>query len=106
MVQQRVDTDYEFQKITRERMIWLVKPLFTLGLVVWTLHPGSTAPDVVNDNAQLGFLLGAIFGLFINRDALIYFLVTRRKDTKYRKNRLPDEYYFGKVKQVLQAEGE
>lgn len=104
MAQQRVDTDYDFQKITRERLIWLIKPLFTLGLVVWCVHPVTTAAAVVEQNAQLGFLLGAVFGIIINREVFTYFLVTRRKETKNRRNRMPDEYYFGKVKEVLQAE--
>lgn len=104
MAVKKVDQDHDFQQITRERLLWLIKPLFTLGLVVWSLHPTTTAKDVVSENAELGFLLGAIFGIIMHRDVFKYFLITRRKETRHRRNRMPDEYYFGKIKQVLLAE--
>lgn len=104
MAIQKVDNDYDFQKITRERLLWLLKPLFTLGLVVWCLHPNTTTKDVVEQNAELGFLLGAVFGIIMHRNVFKYFLVTRRKETRHRRNRVPDEYYFGKIIKVLLAE--
>jgi len=98
----KIDTSYDYHKIAKERLIWVVKPIFIVSIITWTLHPGTTNIANVNNNAKLGFLLGAIFGLFIFRKELTHYLITRRKETTERKNRVPDEYYFGKIKKVLQ----
>jgi hypothetical protein len=98
----KIDTNYEYQKIATERMIWLMKPLTVFGLFVWCLHPSTAEPAVSDRNALLGFLLGAACGLMLNYHVLKYYLVTRRANTaKLSRNRMPDDYYFGKIKQVL-----
>ncbi|MBI1363778.1 MAG: hypothetical protein GC134_07310 [Proteobacteria bacterium] len=101
-VQKKLDTNYEYQKIATERLLWLAKPLTIFGLFVWCLHPSTSEPEFVDRNAMLGFLLGAFAGLLVNAQVLKYYLFTRRTNTsKNTRNRVPDEYYFGKIKEVL-----
>ncbi len=98
----KLDTNYEYQQIATERLLWLAKPLTIFGLFVWCLHPSTTEPLVADRNALLGFLFGAIASLMVNYTVLRYYLVTRRNNTsKLSRNRMPDDYYFGKIKEVL-----
>ena len=105
-VDQKLDAYHNYQQIAKERLLWLVKPIFTVCLVTWCLHPSTTMHDVVDKNAQLGFLLGALFAILVDRETLYYYLVVRRGETTEQRNRMPDEYYFGKVTEVMQLEGE
>lgn len=97
----RVDTQYEYAAIALERTLWAIRPIITMALVLWVFYPDTTFVEVVDRNALLGFLLGALFSLFIFRKELRYFLITRRNDTENRKNQMPDKYYFGRVLQIL-----
>lgn len=97
----KVDTQYEYGAIALERTLWAIRPIITMALVLWVFYPDTTFAEVVDRNSLLGFLLGAIFSLFILRAELRYFLITRRKDTENRKNQMPDKYYFGRIMQIL-----
>lgn len=96
-----VDQAYQVERIVRERLVWALKPIIIVCLIVWCLHPTTTKVQVVDKNAMLGFLMGAFFAIFINRKVLHYYLFQRRKNTRLRKNRVPDEFYFGDVKRML-----
>lgn len=106
MADQHLDNSFDWQKIARERSLWLLRPLLIILILTWVLMPWAGHPSVLDRNTLLGFLGGALVGGLITKEAWVYFLVTRRKDTKHRKNRIPDEYYFGKVIEVLQWDGE
>lgn len=106
MASQKLDNELDYQKIAKERLIWLVKPLFIMLFVSFTVYPANVQYEVIERNSMIGFLAGAFFAVFLMRGWFTYYLVTRRKDTKNVKNRMPDEYYFGKVKEVLQLHGE
>ncbi len=100
--QAKKDVAYEYQAIAAERLAWVMRPVFFFSIIAWVLSPGTVRPNGLDHNTLLGFLLGALFGIVLNYGVLKHYLVVRRKDTKNRKNRMPDEYYFGKVMDVLQ----
>lgn len=106
MAGQQLDNTFEWQKIARERSLWLVRPLLMISIVTWVFMPWAGRPEMLERNSLIGFLGGALIGGLATKEAWVYFLITRRKDTKNRKNRIPDEYYFGKVIEVLQWDGE
>lgn len=97
----RVDTQYEYGAIALERTLWAIRPIITMALLLWIFYPDTTFHNAVDRNALLGFLLGALFSLFIFRKELRYFLVVRRHDTEHLRNRMPDKYYFGRITQIL-----
>ena len=97
----QVDKNYEYQQIARERSIWLLKPITLVCIVIWCFYPSVDMIRHLESNVLLGFLLGSVAGIIIKYPDLKYFLYTRRKNTLERKNRMPDEYYFGKIKEVL-----
>ncbi len=94
---QKIDRNYEYGQIARERMLWAIKPIGLVVLMVWVVHPATTKLDVVDHNTLLGFLLGAAFSIVLNMRVLKYFLVVRRQNTRNQRNRVPDEFYFGKI---------
>ena len=106
MAGQQLDSSFDWQKIARERSIWLVRPLLIIIIATWVLMPWAGKPATLDRNTLIGFLGGALIGGLVTKEAWTYFLITRRKDTKHRKNRMPDEYYFGKVLDVLHWDGE
>lgn len=101
MAKRRIDKNYEYQQIARERSIWLLKPITLVCIIIWCFYPSIDMIRHLESNVLLGFLLGSIAGVIIKYPDLKYFLYTRRKNTVERKNRMPDEYYFGKIKTVL-----
>lgn len=100
MATKTVDKNYEYQKIAKERSIWLLKPLTILGITVWAFYPTTALPETLERNALMGFLLGAVAGLVVNMGVFKHYLFSRRQNITDRKNRMPDEYYFGKIKEV------
>ena len=94
-------SESETKKIAHDRMLWVVRPIALVCIVVWWLHPSTTLPSAIENNILLGFLLGAAYSLFLNRHTFNLFLIRRNKRTQSRKNCLPDEYYFGKIKELL-----
>lgn len=94
---QAIDTKYEYHKIAKERAIWVIKPIAIVVMVVWTLHPSTTKPDVLKRNCLAGFLMGCAYAIFVNRATLKYYLITRRQEKRNKRNEMPDAYYFGDV---------
>lgn len=102
----QLDSAFDYKKIAKERMLWLVRPLLIISLITWVLMPWTGDVADLERNSLIGFLGGALVGVLATRASWVHFLITRRKDTKHRRNRIPDEYYFGKVLEILQWEGE
>ena len=96
-----VDKNYEYKEIARERSIWLLKPITLVLIVIWCFYPSQDMMAQLDGNIMLGFLMGSVAGIIIKFSDLKYYLYTRRKNTVERKNRMPDEYYYGKIKNVL-----
>lgn len=88
-------------KIARERLLWVLQPFILVCIVSWWLHPSTTQPDNLERSVLAGFLLGAGYCLFLYRDVFTVFFAPRTDQMRRRKNRLPEEYYFGKVKEIL-----
>jgi len=101
MAKRKIDKNYDYQQIARERSLWLLKPITLVCIVIWCFYPSVDMMSHLENNVLLGFLLGSVAGVIIKYPELKYYLYTRRKNTVERKNRMPDEYYFGKIKKVL-----
>ena len=97
----KLDKNYEYKQIAKERSIWLLRPVMAVCVVVWAFHPTTALTENLREHILLGFLLGALFGIVLNLGIYRYYLFTRRLNTTNRHNRVPDEYYFGHVKKVL-----
>lgn len=102
----KIDKNYEYKKIAKERSLWLLKPMTVLGVLVWALYPSTVMPGHLDQNATMGFLLGAMAGVVWKMDTFRYYLFVRRHNVTDRKNRMPDEYYFGLIKQVMHVKQE
>lgn len=99
----KLDKNYQYKDIARERSIWLIRPVMAVCVIVWAFHPTTALSDNLEGNLLLGFLLGALFSIIINMGVYRYYLIVRRRNTMNRMNRVPDEYYFGRIKEVLFA---
>jgi uncharacterized membrane protein len=87
--------------LARSRLIWVMRPLGLLALVLWVLHPSVADRDELGTMLLLGFLLGAGYGLILYGKALAQYLTLRPLAARQQTNRLPAEYYWGEVAQVL-----
>ena len=101
MAEKKVDTAYEYSKIAKERALWMVRPLFIVLMTAWVLYPETVSHELVEQNTLLGFILGTCFGIFVYRQELQNFLSVRRKGSRHVFNKTPEDYYFGKIKEVL-----
>lgn len=100
MSDKKMDTAYEYGKIAKERTLWIIRPVAIVCIVAWVVHPNTSLASNVETNILLGFLFGALLGGFIYREQLQEFWTIRLRG-KDAHNRIPDEYYLGKVKEVL-----
>ena len=87
--------------LARERLLWVLRPLGALALLLWILNPSVSAQRDIQQTALLGFLLGAGYGLLMFRKTLYYYLIDRRENQREMRNRLPDEYYWGRNEETL-----
>jgi len=87
--------------IASERLLWAMRPLGAVVLILWVMNPDTTAKADLQYEALLGFLFGAIYGIFYHHDILREILFTKRQNVRHVKNRLPDEFYWGKKLNVL-----
>jgi hypothetical protein len=102
---QSIDTKYEYQQIARERAIWVLKPIALVVMVMWCFHPATVKSDVLRRNCLAGFLMGCAYSMFINRETLRYYLITRRQEKRDKRNEMPDDYYFGDIVEWMDAGG-
>lgn len=101
-----VESNYDYSKLAKKRMLWAIKPILGVVITVWVLHP-STA--ITNDMAAMelkGFLAGAIYGLIVYRESIKKFWMSQRIKTTDIKNRVPNEYYMGHIEKVLRSKNE
>ena len=96
-----VDKNYEYKQIAKERTIWLIRPLVAVLLIVWCLHPSTAVSPELDRNVLLGFLGGALFCLFVFRKVLFKSILEKHKISKEVLNRVPDEYYLGRVEKIM-----
>ncbi|MCA3243735.1 MAG: hypothetical protein INF43_00315 [Alphaproteobacteria bacterium] len=87
--------------LARSRLIWVMKPLGFLVLVLWVLHPGVSDRAEIGTMLLLGFLLGAAYGLVHYGAQLRQYLTLRPLAARQQSNRIPAEYYWGEINQVL-----
>ena len=103
--QKKIDDNYDYHKIVKERTLWVIRPVAVVIMTVWCLHPSTSKMEVRERNLLGGFLLGAFYGLFVHYKIINHFVVVRGKETENIKNRIPDEYYFGRVITALDIKG-
>jgi hypothetical protein len=87
--------------LARSRLVWVMKPLGFLALVLWVLHPGVSDRAEIGTMLLLGFLLGALYGLVHYGAQLRQYLTLRPLAARQQSNRIPAEYYWGELSQVL-----
>lgn len=102
---QAIDPSYQYHRIARERAIWVIKPIAVVVMAAWCFHPSTVKTNVLERNSLAGFLMGVAYGIFVNRDTLHYYLVTRRQEKRDKRNEMPDAYYFGDVMEWIDAGG-
>jgi hypothetical protein len=95
-----VENRSEFARIARERLLWAVRPFGLIGLMLWVLTPSVAAgPDLSRVTLE-GFLLGAAYGLLVYWPQFRSYIEFRLEGGRDRKNRLPDEFYWGVVEET------
>ena len=87
--------------LARSRLVWVMKPFGLLGLVLWVLHPAITDRDELGTMLLLGFLLGALYGVVLYGRILMQYLSLKPLAARQQTNRIPAEYYWGEVTQVM-----
>lgn len=95
-----IDRDNDGARIMQERLLWVLRPIAIVCLFVWVVYPATTETPVVDRNILLGFLLGASLGFLTHRRIYLSLLTTRVSGREV-KNRVPEEFYFGHVKEVM-----
>lgn len=85
---------------TRERLVWLVRPIGLLGLILFCLSPAVVAKPQIQDQALLAFMGGVVLGLYWYY-ADFYMYIFKRTDKSELTNQLPDTFYWGKKVAIL-----
>lgn len=97
------ESNYDYGKLARKRMLWAIKPILGVIIFVWILHPSTATSDSRTVMELKGFLAGAIYGLVVYREAMKKFWLNQKIKTTDIKNRMPDEYYMGHIEKVLRS---
>lgn len=87
--------------LLRSRLQWVSRPLGALMLVLWVMHPAIADRPEMGGAMLTGFLLGALYGLLLYGKNLKHYLVLRPVPGRQQSNRVPSEYYWGEIFQVL-----
>lgn len=87
--------------LARTRIIWAMKPLGFLVLVLWILHPAIADRFDHAHTALLGFLFGAVYGLIVYGPALKQYIMLSQPTGRLQSNRVPEEYYWGRIENVM-----
>jgi uncharacterized membrane protein len=87
--------------LAQARILWVMRPLGLLGLVLWVLHPGIADQTEHAHHMLLGFVMGAGYGLIVYGSLLARYLRLRPPTERQQSNRVPNEYYWGQIEQIL-----
>jgi hypothetical protein len=87
--------------LLRSRLQWVARPLGALALILWVLHPAVADRADVGSMMLMGFLLGALYGLVLYGRVMRYYLVLKPIQGRFQSNRLPNEYYWGEINQIM-----
>ena len=87
--------------LARERLIWATRPMGFLFLVLWILHPSTASHTDYVHMSLVGFLAGLFYGCVVYGKKLREYIVDSNRSQRHRKNRVPEEYYWGNVTQVM-----
>lgn len=85
----------------RARLAWAVKPLGFVLLVLWVLHPNTVNRPTYTHVSLFGFVCGTLYGLAFYGQTLKRFVSLNNVHSRLRPNRVPEEYYWGNIVQVL-----
>lgn len=85
----------------KERILWAIKPLGLLVLVLWSVHPATSSAVAPLHLLLMGFLAGTAYGLVLYGRKLRSYLTLRAASQTQMPNRVPQEYYWGSIAQVM-----
>jgi hypothetical protein len=86
----------------RRRLSWISQPLYLLVVaLLWVLNPAVVDQDNLQSATLWGFLFGAGWGLIRFRREIFNILSIKMEAGAYRKNRVPEEFYWGVKEEVL-----
>ncbi|PZP40007.1 MAG: hypothetical protein DI585_02325 [Pseudomonas fluorescens] len=84
-----------------ERLKWASRPMGLLLLVLWVLHPSTANQTDYLHMALVGFLVGVGYGFVVYGSKLRIYMSLSSYSQRFKPNRVPDEYYWGNVAQVM-----
>jgi len=87
--------------LLRSRLHWVSRPLGALMLTLWVLHPATADQPEWGRTMLMGFLFGALYGLLLYGHFLKDYMVLKPVPGRQQSNRIPAEYYWGEITQVL-----
>lgn len=87
--------------LAKERLIWATRPMGLLAIVLWVLHPTTSSGADPIHLALLGFLAGIFYGLIVYGRQLKGYITLATANTRFRPNRVPEEYYWGNILQTM-----
>lgn len=85
----------------KERLIWASRPLGLLILALWILHPATGIGSDPVHLALMGFLAGTAYGLVLYGRKLRSYVTLKPASLTQTPNRVPAEYYWGSIAQVM-----
>lgn len=85
----------------RERLIWATRPMGLVLLLLWVLHPLTVDHTDYVRMALLGFLAGTFYGLIVYGQKLREYIFINNISQRHKLNRVPEEYYWGNVIQMM-----
>jgi len=96
------ESNYDYKRLAKKRMLWAIKPILGVIIIVWILHPATTTSHTTGLQLK-GFLVGSIYGLIIYRESIKKFWLKQKIKNTDIKNRVPEEYYMGHIEKVLRS---
>ena len=87
--------------LAKERLLWAMRPMGFVCLMFWIFHPSTFNHADPVRMALLGFLAGISYGLVVYGSKLRAFMTISTPSQRTKPNRVPEEYYWGSVSQVM-----
>lgn len=91
----------ETSSLAAQRLLWATRPMGLLLMVLWVLHPATTANVDYIHLSLIGFLVGLFYGLLIYGKKLRGYIVSNTLNQRLTSNRVPEEYYWGNILQTM-----